>query len=94
MAIFIHAYIKVVLLGPINGKRFTAIDRCVTIEIAARAFIFRDVSTVLYCVAPSRETELIAMHRYHASFSAIAPAGVASVRVESIIGVEEVQSEE
>lgn len=43
---------------------------------------------MLYCVARSRETELIAMHRYHASFSAIASAGVASVRVESIIGVE------
>lgn len=33
-----------------------------------RAFIFRNASTVLYCIARSRETELIAMHRYHASF--------------------------
>lgn len=48
-AILIHVtrVYKSRFLGRINGKRFTAIDRCITIEIAVRrAFIFRDASTM------------------------------------------------
>lgn len=74
-----RAYIEAIYSSRINGKHFAAIDRYVTIEIAVRAFIsFAIHRLVHYCVARSRETELIAMHRYHASFSAIAPISVAS----------------
>lgn len=44
MVIFYRRVYKSRLLGSINGKRFTAIDRCITIEIAVRAFIFRYAS--------------------------------------------------
>lgn len=53
-AVLIRAYVKSRLRGSINGgKLFTAIDRCITIEIAVRAFIFGDTYTrrALLCCA-------------------------------------------
>lgn len=56
-AVLIRAYVKSRLRGSINGgtgggKLFTAIDRCITIEIAVRAFIFGDTSRrALLCCA-------------------------------------------